>query len=73
MWRRPGVNHYISRALVIDDTRPMYASDDDPATVVFEPDGNKIRTKPGTSLLEAAVKAGNRIRSECGGNGKCGK
>jgi uncharacterized 2Fe-2S/4Fe-4S cluster protein (DUF4445 family) len=51
----------------------MCTSDDDMVTVVFEPDGNKIRTQPGTSLLEAAVKAGNRMRSECGGNGKCGK
>ena len=69
----PGVNHYISRALVIVDTRTMCTSDDGLVTVVFEPDGNKIRAQPGTSLLEAAVKAGNRIRSECGGNGKCGK
>ena len=73
VWRRPGVNNYIYRALVIDDTRPMCTSDDGLVTVVFEPDGNKIRTQPGLSLLEAAVKAGNRIRSECGGNGKCGK
>ncbi|HEX9915810.1 MAG TPA: 2Fe-2S iron-sulfur cluster-binding protein, partial [Candidatus Bathyarchaeia archaeon] len=51
----------------------MCTSDDGLVTVVFEPDGNKIRAQPGTSLLEAAVKAGNRIRSECGGNGKCGK
>jgi len=51
----------------------MCTSDDDMVTVVFEPDGNKIRTQPGTSLLDAAVKAGNMIRSECGWNGKCGK
>ena len=58
---------------MIDDKRTMCLSDDDQVTVVFEPDGNKIRAQPGLSLLEAAVKAGNRIRSECGGNGKCGK
>jgi uncharacterized 2Fe-2S/4Fe-4S cluster protein (DUF4445 family) len=51
----------------------MCTSDDDRVTVVFEPDGNKISAQPGLSLLDAAVKAGNRIRSECGGNGKCGK
>jgi uncharacterized 2Fe-2S/4Fe-4S cluster protein (DUF4445 family) len=51
----------------------MCASDDEQAKVLFEPDGNKVTAEPGLSLLESAVKAGNRIRSECGGNGKCGK
>jgi len=50
----------------------MRASED-PATVVFEPDGNNAMVKQGLSLLDAALTAGNRIRSECGGNGKCGK
>jgi uncharacterized 2Fe-2S/4Fe-4S cluster protein (DUF4445 family) len=40
---------------------------------VFEPDGNKIRVLSSSSILEAANLAGNRIRSECGGNGNCGK
>lgn len=42
-------------------------------TIVFEPDGNTIRTPPGISIFKAAVRAGNKIRFECGGNGKCGK
>src|SRR3972149_8415235 len=41
--------------------------------VVFEPDGNTIMTRSGSSIFEAATKAGNSIRFECGGKGKCGK
>ena len=41
--------------------------------VLFEPMGRKINVRPGISLLEAAHKAGVTIRSECGGNGVCGK
>ena len=41
--------------------------------VVFEPDGNTIITRSGSSIFEAATKAGNSIRFECGGKGKCGK
>jgi uncharacterized 2Fe-2S/4Fe-4S cluster protein (DUF4445 family) len=41
--------------------------------VTFEPTGRKINVKPGASLLEAANKAGVTIRSECGGQGVCGK
>jgi ferredoxin len=42
-------------------------------TVAFEPDGDTVRTPPGVSVLEAAVVAGNNVRSECGGDGECGK
>lgn len=41
--------------------------------IVFEPDGNQTRVHKGTSILKAARAAGNLLRSECGGNGKCGK
>ncbi|MFH2110698.1 MAG: ASKHA domain-containing protein [Candidatus Bathyarchaeota archaeon] len=41
--------------------------------IVFEPDGNTVRVQPGVSLSKAAVRAGNMMRFECGGNGKCGK
>lgn len=41
--------------------------------VQFEPEGRKIMIAPGISILEAACKAGITIRSECGGNGVCGK
>ena len=48
---------------------------DDERTVkiIFEPDGNQTRVHKGTSILKAAHAAGNNVRSECGGNGKCGK
>lgn len=42
-------------------------------TVTFEPDGRKVRTQSGTSIFEAACRAGVGIRSECGGKGTCGK
>lgn len=42
-------------------------------TVTFEPDGRKVRTASGTSIFEAACRAGVGIRSECGGKGICGK
>jgi uncharacterized 2Fe-2S/4Fe-4S cluster protein (DUF4445 family) len=41
--------------------------------VTFEPTRRKINVKSGITLLEAARKAGVTIRSECGGNGTCGK
>ncbi len=42
-------------------------------TVVFEPEGKKIRTPSGTVIFQVAKKAGAGIRSECGGKGLCGK
>ena len=44
-----------------------------PITVIFEPEGRKVRTASGTSIFDAACKAGVGIRSECGGKGICGK
>ncbi len=45
----------------------------DKVFVRFEPEGKIVEVKVGTSILEAAKKAGVRIRSDCGGQGKCGK
>jgi uncharacterized 2Fe-2S/4Fe-4S cluster protein (DUF4445 family) len=42
-------------------------------SVVFEPEGRRVTVSPGTTILQAAIKAGVRIRSECGGEGLCGK
>jgi uncharacterized 2Fe-2S/4Fe-4S cluster protein (DUF4445 family) len=42
-------------------------------TVIFEPEGRKVRTASGASIFEAAYKAGVGIKSECGGKGKCGR
>lgn len=42
-------------------------------SVRFEPEGKNVEVKLGTTILEAAKKAGVGIRSECGGQGKCGK
>jgi len=41
--------------------------------VVFTPDGRESHVEKGTSILEAARKAGIRIESDCGGMGRCGK
>lgn len=43
------------------------------ATVTFIPDELEIEVEPGTSLLEAADRAGIVIRSNCGGDGTCGR
>jgi len=42
-------------------------------TVQFEPNGLKVKVCPGTTLLEAARKAGIYLSSICGGDGYCGK
>ncbi|MFW9915370.1 MAG: ASKHA domain-containing protein [Candidatus Thorarchaeota archaeon] len=42
-------------------------------TVIFEPEGRKVRTALGASIFDAASNAGVNIRSECGGKGTCGK
>jgi len=43
------------------------------AVVIFEPDGRRIEVAIGATVLQAAEKAGLGIRSECGGEGICGK
>jgi len=43
------------------------------AIVVFQPDNVITEVELGTSLLEAAKKAGIKIESLCGGKGTCGK
>jgi len=42
-------------------------------TVIFEPDGKRVRVEAGITILQAAKEAGIIIRSECGGRGVCGK
>jgi len=41
--------------------------------VIFEPEGRKVNAQVGENLLEIAQNAGVRIRSDCGGEGTCGK
>lgn len=40
-------------------------------TVTFQPDGRKALVKHGTSLLEAARRAGVHITTRCGGKAGC--
>jgi uncharacterized 2Fe-2S/4Fe-4S cluster protein (DUF4445 family) len=42
-------------------------------TVVFEPEGKRIETSLGNTVFQVAEEAGIGIRSECGGEGLCGK
>jgi uncharacterized 2Fe-2S/4Fe-4S cluster protein (DUF4445 family) len=42
-------------------------------TLCFEPSGLKVEVPAGTTLLEAARKAGIYLSSICGGDGYCGK
>ncbi|MFX1563724.1 MAG: ASKHA domain-containing protein, partial [Promethearchaeota archaeon] len=44
-----------------------------PVTVVFEPDGRHARAKRDESLFAIARRVGINIRSDCGGQGSCGK
>ncbi len=39
----------------------------------FEPHGKSVEVQKGSTVLDAAIKAGIGIRSECGGVGTCGK
>lgn len=41
--------------------------------IIFEPSGRAIHALPGTTLLEAAARAGFIIHTPCGGSGKCAK
>ncbi|TYP56659.1 corrinoid activation/regeneration protein AcsV [Thermosediminibacter litoriperuensis] len=45
----------------------------DGCTILFKPQNRIIKVKEGTSLLEAARKAGVFIDAPCGGSGHCGK
>jgi uncharacterized 2Fe-2S/4Fe-4S cluster protein (DUF4445 family) len=42
-------------------------------TVTFEPEGRRVRVPPETRIFQAASEAGIGIRTECGGEGICGK
>ena len=42
-------------------------------TVVFEPEGKKVKASCGKTVFQAAKEAGVGIRTECGGKGLCGK
>jgi len=41
--------------------------------VTFKPEKVSVEVEPGTSLLDAARRAGVRIRNDCGGQGACGR
>ena len=44
-----------------------------PVTVRFEPSGRQVRVPRGTSLLEAARRAGLPVASACDRNAACGR
>ena len=41
--------------------------------VTFQPEGREVYILPGTSIIEAAARAGLVLDSPCGGKGACGK
>jgi uncharacterized 2Fe-2S/4Fe-4S cluster protein (DUF4445 family) len=45
----------------------------DRCEVVFFPENRRVRVTPGTTLLEAARKAGFHLEAQCNGAGTCGK
>ena len=46
---------------------------DQQVQVTFQPSGRKVFVLPGTTMLEAAARAGLTIETPCGGAGICGK
>lgn len=44
-----------------------------PCPVTFFPDGKTVRVESGTTILQAAVQAGIRLDTPCGGKGTCAK
>jgi uncharacterized 2Fe-2S/4Fe-4S cluster protein (DUF4445 family) len=51
----------------------MDANKNKECTIQFEPSGLKVKIPSGTTLLEAAHRAGIYLSSICGGDGYCGK
>ena len=41
--------------------------------ITFQPSGRTVYVLPGTSVFEAAARAGLLLQTPCGGQGKCGK
>ena len=41
--------------------------------IIFQPEGRAVYVLPGTTILEAAGKAGIVLETPCGGKGSCGK
>lgn len=41
--------------------------------IKFQPSGRSVEISEGETVLDAAIKAGEAINSECGGEGTCGK
>ncbi len=46
---------------------------DEPVSVTFEPQGRSVAVRPGTTVREAAARAGVFLDYPCGGQGTCGK
>jgi len=44
-----------------------------PVIVTFQPEGTKIKARPGESILDILSYAGLDINNQCGGEGVCGK
>jgi len=55
------------------DDPAVMAVNDETIKVVFQPEGRAVRILPGTTILEAAGRAGIIIETPCGGTGTCGK
>ena len=44
-----------------------------PCHVTFQPEGRSVDVPEGTTIADAGIKAGVRIKLPCAGNGRCGK
>lgn len=49
------------------------ADDEKIITISFQPHGRKVHVPKGTTILDAAVRAGVGVEGPCGGQGTCGK
>ncbi len=61
------------RAILVRRTEKVMTARKPQVRVTFEPQGRAVFVLPGTSILEAAARAGLVIEAPCGGSGTCGK
>ncbi len=59
--------------LVGEKPEKMSEKNKDMCWVEFQPQGKRVQVARGTTVLEAADKAGLPLASDCGGNGRCGR
>jgi len=63
----------LARIIILSQNSIVKRKMEELITVTFEPEGRRVKVPPDTSIFQAASEAGIGIRTECGGEGTCGK